>query len=55
MPKVATLACPRVVEGMEWKVKSKRQKVNSYHDQLAHPLPQEVGQEVRVAPLNSLN
>lgn len=45
-------ALPHVVEGEESKIDVERQKVKSYHDQLAHPLPQlEVGQQVRVAPL----
>lgn len=53
MPTASTLLCSHVVEDVELKIESKRQKVKSYHDQLAHPQPQvEVGQEVRVAPLN---
>ena len=39
-------------EGVEKKIKLKRQKAKSYYDRSAHPLPQlEVGQEVRVAHL----
>lgn len=49
MPTASSLLCYHVVEAVEFKTESKRQKVKSYHDRLAHPLPQvEVGQVVRV-------
>ena len=49
MPTASTILHPRVVEGQ---IKLKRQRAKSYHDQTAKLLPPlEVGQEVRVAPL----
>ena len=52
MPTALNLLHPQAVEGVEKKIKLKRQKAKSYYDRSAHPLPQlEVGQEVRVPPL----
>ena len=52
IPTASTLLQLRVVEGVEDKIMLKRQKVKSYHDQTAKPLPRlEVGQEARVTPL----
>jgi len=52
MPTASALLRPQVVEGVENKIELKRQKAKSYFDRTAHPLPPlEVGQDVRVAPL----
>ena len=52
MPTASTLLRPCVVEGVEGQIKLKRQRAKNYHDQTAKLLPPpEVGQEVRVAPL----
>ena len=51
MPTASTLLRPRVVQGVESQIESKRQKAKLYHDKTAKPLPQlDVGQDVRVAP-----
>ena len=52
VPTASTLRHPHIVEGVKEKIKQKRQKAKSYHDRTAKVLPPlEVGQEVRVAPL----
>ena len=52
MPTASTLLRPCAVKGVESQIKLKRQRAKDYHDQIAKLLPPlEVGQEVRVAPL----
>ena len=52
LPTTSSLLHPRVIEGVDEKIKQKKQTAKCYHDRTAKTLPDiEVGQEVKVAPL----
>ena len=52
LPTASSLLHPRVIEGVDEKIKQKKQTAKYYHDRTAKTLPDiEVGWEVRVTPL----
>ena len=53
VPRATSLLYPRVISGVEEKIKRKRQKAKAYYDRTAKTLPDlQVGQEVKAAPLH---
>ena len=51
LPTATSLLQPKVLEGVNEKIKVKKQKAKYYQDRTARTLPEiEIGQEVRVAP-----
>ena len=53
LPTATSLLYPKVVDGVQEKIKLKRQRAKAYYDRTAKVLPElEVGQEVKVAPLH---
>lgn len=53
VPTATSLLYPRVISGVEEKIKRKRQTAKAYYDRTAKTLPDlQVGQEVKVAPLH---
>ena len=52
LPTATSLLIPKVIEGVEEKIKGKKQKAKYYYERTAKGFPEmQVGQEVKVTPL----